>query len=160
MSSQSQSIQWLGHGTQIHSIMATVVNVYMFSDWLLNVLFFRQPALGWHMSRLCLNDTDQDHLVSNWWTVYLAFLALAFWRLAYLPSWGWVFSGLGCSIQFNCWKRPIHTFLCWCQFFIHFLCCQVCRGIHQSPNMSTRFPTPKTRTFKTENKTHTYNVCL
>jgi len=74
-----------------------------------------------------------------------------------MNSWVWIWPCalvmcvISCQLNISChlWAEfslswvvesvPYTLIWCWCQFSIHFLWCQVCKGLHQSPNMITRF---------------------
>ena len=116
-----------------------------------------QPALGWHISRLCLIESSLKQRTGSSWVKLVdcisGFSCFGIVKVSSLAFLGLSFLCLGFDESV-----PYTLFWCWCQFSIHFLCCQVCKGIHQSPNMITRFSIPQTRKIKTENKTHTYTV--
>ena len=95
----------------------------------------------------------QAHLESNWWIVYMAFLASTFWRLAHLPSLGWVFYVLGC------WKRPIHFFYVDASFPSIFFAVKSARAYIRAPTWLHASPLLKQEKSKLRtNPTHTLYV--
>ena len=142
MSSQSQNIGSWTSNSQHHGNSGQCLYV------------IGQPALGWHIYSLCLNESSLKHRTGSSWVS--GFSCSGFLKV-HLPSLGWAFSVLGC------WKRPIHTFWCWCQFPSTFFAVKSARAYIRAPTWLHASPLLKQEKSQLRTKhTHTlyvFNLC-